>query len=126
MAKKEKEVLTAKEAFEQTDLTFRNHACGIPENLILSTDKEKIYQHVSKLIQAKSMKGEFYLNVMIYGEKQKQIFMDVAQRLRDIKGYSFVIINGTKAECIMCAIISWKNAKDVGYKPYIKYAKINV
>ena len=123
---KQEEIFTAQDAFELADLTFANEVYGIPDNLILSTDKKKIHAHIKELIKEKAMWSEFYLTVMVYGEKQKKAFMDVAQSLKEKEKFSFVVINGTKPDSIMCVIISWKNIKDKEYKPHIKYAKINI
>lgn len=112
------ETLNAKNACATADLTLKNKACGIPENLIISSDKEKIREYILELIKKVAMRGEYYLPLYVYGDKSKREFMSVVDSLNNKEQYSFVIVE-YKDET-MFVTVTWKESWSKGYKPTIE------
>lgn len=112
------EIITAKEACATASLSLKNNACGTPDNVILSASEDKIRGYIYSMINKLSMKGQFYLPLYVYGAKAKQAFMCVAKEMYEKERYSFVI--GTLPNDTMMVTITWKEAWDKGYEPFMK------
>lgn len=119
-----KEKLTAKDACAIADLTLKNKAGGIPENLIISSDKDKIKEYVLGLTQKAAMRGEYYLPLYVYGDKAKKSFMSVVASLNEKEKYSFIIVEWK--DNTMIVTVTWKESWNKDYKATIKKLIANI